>query len=98
VEFTCTVFSVTLTGMFKVTFCMNYEKCILIVPNFREIRVTHTPQPTRTHTHTHTHQPTRAHTDTHTHHTHTHTHTHTTLYLSAREYINCFISSFPVAL
>ena len=54
-EFTCTVFSSKLTGMFKVTFCMNYEKFILIVPNFREIRVTHTPQPTRTHTHTHTH-------------------------------------------
>jgi len=53
VEFTCTVFSVKLTEIFKVKFCTNHEKFIHVIPNFP---VSHTPTHPHVHTHTHTHQ------------------------------------------
>jgi hypothetical protein len=55
VEFTCSLFNIKLTEIFKVKFCTNYE-FFHIVPNFREISyLTYRKLPARTHTHTHTH-------------------------------------------
>jgi len=44
----CGLFDIKLTEIFKVEFCTNYEISIHIVPNFREISLSHTPQPTHT--------------------------------------------------
>jgi len=38
-EFTCTFLNIKLSKIFQVKFCTNYEKCIHIVLNFREISV-----------------------------------------------------------
>jgi hypothetical protein len=60
-QFTCTLFNINLTNIFKVTFCTIYEIFIHIVPKSREISVSHIPQRTPTYTQTHTH----THTNTH---------------------------------
>ena len=51
------MFDIKLTEFCKVKFCTNYEKSVHIVPKFREISLSHTPQTkhTRTRAHTHTH-------------------------------------------
>ena len=67
-ESTCTLFNIKLTKRFKVKFCTNYEKFIHIVPNFREISLSHISQPTRKYTLT-THICTRTHIHVNTIHT-----------------------------
>jgi hypothetical protein len=83
VEFTCTVFSVKLTEIFKVKFCTNYVQFIHIVLNLRKKFYLTYGNPTarkHTHTHTQTHTHTRTHTNTHTHiHTSTNKYTHNTV-------------------
>ena len=71
-EFTCTVFSVKLTEIFKVKFCTNYEKFILIFPIFEKyVYLTYPNLFARVHTHKHARAAAQ-------------THTYATRYLPAR--------------